>query len=135
MAAAENAKHCVAFASGSAATSAVVHLLSHGQSILCIDDVYGGTQRYFRKIVNPAMNINIEFLDFDDMELIKEQIASNEKAGAKARLLWLETPTNPTLKVSFRNLNIHRFHASSRSRFNWIISIDLRHQQCVQSCS
>jgi cystathionine gamma-lyase len=41
VAAAENAKYCVAFASGSAATSAVVHLLEHGEHILCVDDVYG----------------------------------------------------------------------------------------------
>lgn len=45
MAQAEHAKHCVAFSSGSAATSAVVHLLKSGDHILCVDDVYGGTQR------------------------------------------------------------------------------------------
>ena len=50
MATAENTKYCVAFSSGSAATSSVVHLLAHGESIICVDDVYGGTQRYFRKI-------------------------------------------------------------------------------------
>mmetsp|Transcript_32682 Transcript_32682/g.68734 ORF Transcript_32682/g.68734 Transcript_32682/m.68734 type:complete len:198 (+) Transcript_32682:117-710(+) len=53
VAAAEKAKYCVAFSSGSAATSAVVHLLSPGENILSIDDVYGGTQRYFRRIVQP----------------------------------------------------------------------------------
>jgi cystathionine gamma-lyase len=45
MAQAEHAAYCVAFSSGSAATSAVVHLLDHGDHILCVDDVYGGTQR------------------------------------------------------------------------------------------
>ena len=45
MAAAEHAKYSVAFASGSSATSSVIHLLSHGDKVLCIDDVYGGTQR------------------------------------------------------------------------------------------
>ena len=49
MASAEKAKHCVAFSSGSAATATVVHILNHGETIVCIDDVYGGTQRYFRK--------------------------------------------------------------------------------------
>ncbi len=99
MAAAENAKHCVAFSSGSAATSAVVHLLEHGDSILCIDDVYGGTQRYFRRIVNPSMNIKVHFLDFDDPDMVQEQLKSCEEANAPAKLFWLETPTNPTLKV------------------------------------
>merc|ERR1719413_102822 len=46
IAASEYAKYCVAFASGSAATSAVIHLLNHNDNVLCIDDVYGGTQRY-----------------------------------------------------------------------------------------
>jgi len=100
MAAAENAKHCVAFSSGSAATSAVVHLLQHGDSILCIDDVYGGTQRYFRRIVNPSMNIQVDFLDFDDSEVVEKKMKSCEESGRPAKLFWLETPTNPTLKIS-----------------------------------
>jgi cystathionine gamma-lyase len=94
MAAAENAKYCVAFASGSAAISAVVHLLSHNERILCVDDVYGGTQRYFRKIVQPAMNIEVVFADFTDVKALEEKFCN------KFRLMWLETPTNPTLKIS-----------------------------------
>eukprot|EP01083_Nonionella_stella_P159097 518667_1 len=102
MAATEKAKHCIAFSSGSAATSAVVHLLSHGEGIVCVDDVYGGAQRYFRKIVNPAMNIPIQFVDFHDETLLKSVIdtRSQESASKSNRLLWLETPTNPTLKIS-----------------------------------
>lgn len=94
MAAAENAKYCVAFASGSAAISAVVHLLSHNERILCVDDVYGGTQRYFRKIVQPTMNIEVVFADFTDVKALEEKFCN------KFRLMWLETPTNPTLKIS-----------------------------------
>ena len=44
----------IAFASGMAATSAVIHLLSTGDHVICIDDVYGGTQRYFRRTVAPV---------------------------------------------------------------------------------
>lgn len=95
MAAAEKAKYCVAFSSGSAATSAVVHLLSHGQKIICVDDVYGGTQRYFRQIVSPSMGIETEFIDFEDIEALSKNVSDD-----KVSLLWLETPTNPTLKVS-----------------------------------
>lgn len=95
MASAEKAKYCVAFASGSAATSAVVHLLNHGQKIISVDDVYGGTQRYFRKIVAPSMGIDTEFVNFDDISNLSSVI-SNEKV----RLIWLESPTNPTLKLS-----------------------------------
>lgn len=95
MASAEKAKYCVAFASGSAATSAVVHLLNHGQKIISVDDVYGGTQRYFRKIVAPSMGIDTEFVNFDDISNLSSVI-SNEMV----RLIWLESPTNPTLKLS-----------------------------------
>lgn len=91
MASAENSKHCVAFASGSAATSAVIHLLQHGDHVLCVDDVYGGTQRYFRKIVSPHMGIDIDFVDFQ-----KDGVPLKENT----KLIWLETPTNPTLKIT-----------------------------------
>jgi cystathionine gamma-lyase len=90
VAAAEHAKYCVAYSSGSAATSAVVHLLNHQDHILCVDDVYGGTQRYFRRIVQPAHGIQIDFCD----------MAGNIPFQENTKLLWLETPTNPTLKIT-----------------------------------
>merc|ERR1712232_58655 len=90
VASAENAKFCVAFSSGSASTSAVIHLLKSGDHVLCVDDVYGGTQRYFRRIVRPNMGISFDFVNMNDDIPFK----SNTK------LLWLETPTNPTLKIT-----------------------------------
>ena len=95
VAAAENAAHCVAFSSGSAATSAVIHLLDSGDRVLCIDDVYGGTQRYFRRIVSDRMGISFDFVDFRDVEFLKKKLVD-----ARPRLIWLETPTNPTLKIT-----------------------------------
>lgn len=86
----EKAKYCVAFASGSAATSAVIHLLQHGDHCLSCDDVYGGTQRYFRRIVSPQMGINIEFHDF----------SKGVPFQSNTKLIWLESPTNPTLKLT-----------------------------------
>ncbi|KAL3809518.1 hypothetical protein ACHAXA_001249 [Cyclostephanos tholiformis] len=100
VAAAEKARYCVAFSSGSAATSAVVHLLSHGQRILSIDDVYGGTQRYFRKIVRPHMGIDVDFVDFDDDIAVSSMLPSSDDDAGRTGLLWLETPTNPTLRVT-----------------------------------
>ena len=94
----------VAFSSGSAATSAVVHLLSPGERILSIDDVYGGTQRYFRRIVQPRMGIDVDFVDFGNDDAVKSMISSDGEGGGggggKTKLLWLETPTNPTLRVT-----------------------------------
>uniref|UniRef100_A0A7S4HK91 cystathionine gamma-lyase n=1 Tax=Odontella aurita TaxID=265563 RepID=A0A7S4HK91_9STRA len=120
VAAAEGAEYAVAFSSGSAATSAVVHLMRPGERILCVDDVYGGTQRYFRRIVNPGMGIEVDFVDFNDegamrgrldagCKAVEKKSAGSEnghscskkaKVSSKTKLLWLETPTNPTLKVS-----------------------------------
>jgi hypothetical protein len=90
-AAAEHARYCVAFASGSAATSAIVHLLQQGDHILCVDDVYGGTQRYFRRIVQPANGIRVDFCDMSGADVPFQETT---------KLLWLETPTNPTLKIT-----------------------------------
>jgi cystathionine gamma-lyase len=90
----ENGKYALAFASGMAATSACIHLLKTGDTCLSIDDVYGGTQRYFRKISAVQTGVEFDFIDFSDMELVKSMIKSTTK------MVWLESPTNPTLKVT-----------------------------------
>jgi len=92
VAASEGATYCVAFGSGSAATSAVVHCLKAGDRVLCVDDVYGGTQRYFRRIVQPCMGISIDFEDMADPQSLTFE--------PNTKLVWLETPTNPTLKIT-----------------------------------
>mmetsp|Transcript_9189 Transcript_9189/g.13764 ORF Transcript_9189/g.13764 Transcript_9189/m.13764 type:complete len:425 (-) Transcript_9189:5872-7146(-) len=97
VAAAEYAEHCVAFSSGSAATSAVIHLLDCGDHVMCIDDVYGGTQRYFRRVVTDRMGIKFDFVDFQNLEVVEDKLKT---AGGAVKLIWLETPTNPTLKVT-----------------------------------
>lgn len=97
MASAESARYCCAFASGSSAVSSVIHLLESGSNVLCIDDVYGGTQRYFRKIVSPSMNIHFSFVDFDNIDEIRKKMKGSYK---NTKLIWLESPTNPTLKLS-----------------------------------
>lgn len=111
VAAAEHAAYCVAFASGSAATSAVVHLLHCGDQILCVDDVYGGTQRYFSRIVQPSNGIEIAFCDMNNDEI---------PFKARTKLLWLETPTNPTLKVT----DISRVSTMTKSREGCLLVVD-----------
>ncbi|GBG32062.1 Cystathionine gamma-lyase [Hondaea fermentalgiana] len=94
LAAAEGAAHCVAFASGCAALVAILHSTCRtGDKIVCIDDVYGGTQRYLRTCVEPIYGMKLEFVDFKDMSLV-------QKAVEGAKLVWLETPTNPNLEVT-----------------------------------
>ncbi len=95
MAAVEHGQYALAFASGLAATSAVVHLLETGQHVIIVDDVYGGTQRYFRRVAKPTYNIDFTFVDFTDAAALEAAFQPG-----KTKLVWLETPTNPTLKVS-----------------------------------
>ena len=64
---------------------------------MSIDDVYGGTQRYFRKVVNPRMGIDVDFVDFGKEDEVQSKLKTSD---GKIKLFWLETPTNPTLKVT-----------------------------------
>lgn len=100
IAAAEHARYCVAYSSGSAATSAVVHCLEHGSHIVCVDDVYGGTQRYFRRIVTPTMGMTIEFVDMSTSSSENSDSPLSLEFAPQTKLVWLETPTNPTLKIT-----------------------------------
>lgn len=82
-----------AFASGLAAIDSVIKLLSQGDEVLAVDDIYGGTFRIFSGIYN-RFGINVNFVDTSDPELVASSITPRTK------FIWLETPTNPTLKVS-----------------------------------
>ncbi|XP_009992887.1 PREDICTED: cystathionine gamma-lyase [Chaetura pelagica] len=92
VAALDGAKYCLAFASGLAATLNITHLLKAGDTIICMDDVYGGTNRYFRQVAM-EMGLNIVFVDCTKKECLEAAITP------KTKLVWIETPTNPTLKV------------------------------------
>jgi cystathionine gamma-lyase len=92
VAALEGGKHALAFASGLAATDAILHSLSAGDHVLCCDDVYGGTFRIFDKVFR-RKGIDFTFLDFSDASKVEAAFRPNTK------LVWMETPTNPMLKV------------------------------------
>lgn len=82
-----------AFASGLAAIDAVVKLLSAGDEIVAVDDIYGGAYRLFTHVYQ-KLGITIHYVDTTDAENVLDKI------NAKTKLVWLESPTNPTLKVS-----------------------------------
>ena len=63
MAALDKAKHGITFSSGLGGTTALTHLLNSGDHIVAMDDLYGGTNRYFRKVAKPQMNIDTTFVD------------------------------------------------------------------------
>lgn len=94
IAACEQAKFGLAFASGSSAIATVLHLLESGSHVITVDDVYGGTQRYFNRIASVTNNLSFTFLDFNVEGAFEAAITP------KTKLVWLETPTNPTLKVT-----------------------------------
>ncbi len=82
-----------AFASGLAAIDAVVKLLESGDEILAVDDIYGGAFRLFTHIY-AKFGITVNYVDTTDVLNVVNAITP------KTKLVWLETPTNPTLKIS-----------------------------------
>jgi cystathionine gamma-synthase/cystathionine gamma-lyase len=92
LAALEEARFGLAFASGMAATSAVLNLLSAGDHAVVTDDLYGGTYRLFSNILT-RYGITFSFVDMSDLDAVAAAIRPNTK------LFWIETPTNPLLKL------------------------------------
>jgi cystathionine gamma-lyase len=92
MASLENGKHALAFSSGLAAIDAVCHLLKSGDHVIASDDVYGGTFRIFDKVFK-KMGLEFSFVDCSNVKTVEAAFRPNTK------LLWLESPTNPMLKI------------------------------------
>ena len=89
----EDGDSAFAFATGLAAIDAVIKLLSTGDEIVAVDDIYGGAYRLFTHVYE-KLGIKIHYVDTTDADNILDYI--NEKT----KLVWIESPTNPTLKVS-----------------------------------
>ncbi len=83
----------IAFSSGLAAIDAIVKLLKTGDEILAVDDIYGGAYRLFTSVYQ-QFGIKLNFVDTSDANQVINAITPHTK------LIWLETPTNPTLKIS-----------------------------------
>ena len=82
------------FASGLAAISTALELLDCGDSIVCMDDVYGGTNRLLNKVRKRSQGLKVEFVDMTDIAKLEAAVKAN-----KPKMIWVETPTNPTLKL------------------------------------
>lgn len=94
LAALDGGAHAVAFASGLAAeTTIALALLKSGDHVLCGDDVYGGTYRLFKRVLEDK-GISTSFVDTRDPDQVEAAIRP------ETRLIWLETPTNPLLKLA-----------------------------------
>jgi len=88
----ESGKHGLAFASGQAATTAVLNLLKSGDHVVAGDDLYGGTWRLFERVYK-HWGLETSYVDVDDPAGFEEALQEN------TRLIWVETPTNPLLKI------------------------------------
>ncbi len=82
-----------AFASGLAATSTILELLDSGSHVVCMDDVYGGTFRLFERVRRRTAGLDFSFVDLTDTAAFEAAIRPN------TRMVWVETPTNPMLKI------------------------------------
>lgn len=92
LAALENGKYGLAYASGMAAVDNVARLLQKGEHTLCCDDVYGGTSRLFNKVLKD-FGLEFSFVDMTRVENLEKALRKNTK------MIWLESPTNPLLKL------------------------------------
>ncbi|WP_233708807.1 trans-sulfuration enzyme family protein [Helicobacter muridarum] len=93
LAALENAKYAICYASGQAAECvSLLSFLKSDDEILCFDDIYGGTRRLLSKVFN-HFNIKVKYLDMTNLENIQSAITS------KTKMIWLESPTNPLLQL------------------------------------
>ena len=82
------------FASGLAAISTALEMLDAGDSIVCMDDVYGGTNRLLNKVRKRSQGLKVEFVDMTDIAKLEAAVKAH-----KPKMIWVETPTNPTLKL------------------------------------
>jgi cystathionine beta-lyase/cystathionine gamma-synthase len=90
----ESGAHGFAFASGMAAINTVIDLLDAGDHVIAMDDLYGGSFRLFDKVKTRTGNLSFSFVDMSKPQLIEAALTP------KTKLIWLETPSNPMLKLA-----------------------------------
>ena len=88
----ENGARGLAFGSGLAAIDCVLKLLNPGDEVIAVDDLYGGSYRMFTRLFE-KYQLKFTFIGFDNVEQLEESITD------KTKLIWLETPTNPLMKL------------------------------------
>ena len=95
-----------AFASGMAATSTLLELLDAGSHVIAMEDLYGGTFRLFERVRKRTAALEVSYVDLSNMDKLAAAVKSN------TRLIWIETPTNPTLRL----VDIAQVSAFARSK-------------------
>eukprot|EP00825_Cyclidium_porcatum_P006234 TRINITY_DN1307_c0_g1_i1.p1 TRINITY_DN1307_c0_g1~~TRINITY_DN1307_c0_g1_i1.p1 ORF type:complete len:362 (-),score=66.69 TRINITY_DN1307_c0_g1_i1:283-1368(-) len=93
LAALEHGKFAIACSSGCSAMTSVLHTLSVGDHMISMDDIYGGTTNYLMNYTIKKHSVDVDFVDMTDVNLFKSKLKKNTK------LIWIESPTNPTMKI------------------------------------
>mgnify|MGYP000517304435 CR=1 FL=1 len=83
-----------AFASGMSASATVLEILSSGDHVIAMDDLYGGTYRLFENVRKRSAGLDFTFCDLSDVKALEASLKPNTK------MIWIETPTNPLLKIA-----------------------------------
>ena len=83
-----------AFASGMSASATVLEILSSGDHVIAMDDLYGGTYRLFENVRKRSAGLDFTFCDLSDIKALESSLKPNTK------MIWIETPTNPLLKIA-----------------------------------
>ena len=115
IAALENGKHCICYSSGMGAADAIIKLLSPGDTVICNQDIYGGTYRMFEEVFS-KFNLNFKYIDLTKSENLKEVLTNDVK------LIWLETPSNPLMSII--DIQKIRKYVNQYSSKNTLIIVD-----------
>ena len=105
----EGGSAAFAFASGIAALATTLECLDHGSHVIAVDDLYGGSRRLFLRVRERSMGLEITQLDLTDAGALEAAIRPN------TRLIWIETPTNPLLKL----VDLERVAAMAKRHGIW----------------
>jgi cystathionine gamma-lyase len=98
--------HALAFASGSSTTATVLQSLGPNAHIISVNDVYGGTFRYMSRVASENQGLETTFIDLESLSEDGEELVSQIRGNTK--LIWIETPTNPTLRlISIQSIRAH----------------------------
>jgi cystathionine gamma-lyase len=108
----EGGTAALAFASGIAAIATTLDCLDAGSHIIAVDDLYGGSRRLFERVRRRSAGLEFTYLDLTDLAVIEPAIRPN------TRLIWIETPTNPLLKL----VDLARVAALAKPRGIWAVA-------------
>jgi cystathionine gamma-lyase len=108
----EGGSAAFAFASGIAAIATTLECLDAGSHIIAVDDLYGGSRRLFERVRRRSAGLDVSYLDLTDPAAIEAAIRPS------TRLFWIETPTNPLLKL----VDLERIAALAKARGIWAVA-------------